>query len=211
MKRFELFYPVHPYYLTQGFGENLNPIYKQLGMKGHNGEDLRAYDGQPCYAAQDGIVEEISTESERGLGVGIVTEEVYDLKDLGQYQIKHRYWHWQKINVVMGQKIKVGDLIGWCDNTGLSDGSHLHLECKPVKKVNGIYVNVYQNNGYFGAVRPNRFWNKKYAEDFKMAEEIVEKIKPIVETIKTSPVIQSSWLDSIKEILLKLRDYFINT
>ena len=101
----------------------------------------------------------------------------------------------------MGQKVKTGDLIGWCDNTGISNGTHLHFECKPVKKIDGKYVNIYQNNGYFGAVRPNRFWNKRYAEDVKTFEEVKKQI----EVLTPADAALVPWylraLDIIKKLL----------
>jgi len=130
-------------------------IYKYFGMAGHNGIDLPAKDWEPLYASLEGIVTELSTEPSRGLGIGIVSEQEYEWSDAfsatsGTNQIKHRYWHLAGMNVKMGDKVKVGDLIGWCDNTGYSTGSHLHYETKPVKDGK----NVLQGNSMFGAIDP---------------------------------------------------------
>src|SRR3990167_3510101 len=92
-----LFQPVSPFYINQCFGEDRACVsnadnktviskkteetcpvgYRSLytQTKGHNGLDLRAFRWQPVYASHDGIVTEVQTEVERGLGVGIVSNE----------------------------------------------------------------------------------------------------------------------------------------
>jgi hypothetical protein len=128
-------------------------------MKGHNGLDAWQPSGTPIYASLEGVVDEVCTEEARGLGVSLTSENKYDTTE-GEYQIKHRYWHLKGINVVMGQKIKVGDLIGWLDNTGYSSGDHLHFEAKQV--ANGI--NVFQQNGFYGAFNPEPYFSGKFAQ-----------------------------------------------
>lgn len=130
-------------------------VYKKFGMIGHNALDIPAKDWEPVFASLEGVVREIETERERGLGVGIVSEQKYDVNDTtthqsGNYQVKVRYWHLAGINVKIGDRVKIGDVIGWADTTGLATGSHLHWEIKAVE--NGL--NVWQNNGFFGAIDP---------------------------------------------------------
>mgnify|MGYP001586665487 CR=1 FL=1 len=130
-------------------------VYEHVGLKGHNGLDLPAIDWEPVFASLEGIVTELQTERERGLGIGIVSEQKYEWSDAfsnanGDNQIKLRYWHLAGMNVKMGQKVKIGDVIGWADNTGWSTGTHLHWECKPIEGK----INVLQNNGMFGAIDP---------------------------------------------------------
>jgi len=130
-------------------------IYKYFGMKGHNGLDFAAKDWTPLYSALEGIVDEVSTEPSRGLGLGIVSEQEYQWISAyenteGTNQIKHRYWHLAGMNVKLGDKVKIGQVIGWVDNTGYSTGSHLHFEIKPVKDGK----NILQDNGFFGAIDP---------------------------------------------------------
>ncbi len=209
MKRF-LFQPVKPFYINQGFGENkscidlaTNKVFSKVPyadtatcpegsksvysqMLGHNGLDLMAARWQTCYAAQDGIVDEVETEESRGLGVGIVTNEKYPCPETGQDEyFKVRYWHFIALNVHTGDKIKVGDLIGWCDSTGYSSGDHLHFELKPVRKnIHGDWDNVLQSNGYFGAVNPVPYIENVFALDFagvwRKAKEIAALIADIL-------------------------------
>lgn len=139
------------------FCDGLNPPegYRSIysNMNGHNGLDLTAYHGMPLYASLEGIVEEVVDEPARGKGLGIVSEGKYYCDELErETQWKIRYWHLKSFKVKLGDKVKAGDLIGYCDNTGYSSGDHLHLEGKPVEYKKKKLVNILQNNGYYGAV-----------------------------------------------------------
>jgi len=135
-------------------------IYKDMGMKGHNGVDMGAKDGQEVYASLDGIVNELETEPARGLGIGIITEtkKHWMFKNDAVYYCKHRYWHLKSMLVKIGDKVKQGQLIGYADNTGYSTGTHLHFEIKPcLYDVRGNLYNVFQDNGFYGAKNPMSF------------------------------------------------------
>jgi len=210
MNSFELWFPVKPYHLNQSFGENkscvdnatsqtvitcdgLNPpagfrsTYSM--MKGHNGLDLRATSGQPVYCAHEGTVEEIETEELRGLGISVVSNQPYDLGTLGTHLVKTRYWHLKGFAVSLGQQVKAGTLLGFADNTGFSSGDHLHFELKPVDKIDLILYNTYQDNGFFGAVDPSKYWNKFYSQDEAIVTSLLTRLvellgKLLVETLK---------------------------
>lgn len=190
-----LYYPVKPYQVGQRFAESeacvvavsdvpvtqrkvvgkkngVCPpgwveLYPLLGLaKGHPGMDLAAWHGQKVYAAQDSIVEEINTEIERGLGIGLVSELKYDMGTHGRHYAKTRYWHLKQIDVKKGQHVKAGDVIGLADNTGVSAGDHLHFELKPVEYTDsGVISNVEQLNGFNGAIDPEPFFKGESAED----------------------------------------------
>lgn len=180
-----LSYPVLPWRVTQHFGEDkacVNDAGKVISKetsatcpvgyrslytltKGHNGMDIGAARWQPVYAAHNGIVTEVQTEEARGLGVGIVTDKQWHCNETGKLEhFKTRYWHFIALDVHKGEKVKVGDLIGWADSTGFSSGDHLHLELKPIRIVeweNGVplYTNALPQNGYLGAVNPEPYLN----------------------------------------------------
>lgn len=170
-------YPVNPLHINQNFGADMScvdsknnvvtkatsatcpagyvSLYAKSGMKGHNGLDLRAYHGQEVYAACEGYVEEVQTEEARGLGLGIVTNELYFCTELNRLtQWKIRYWHLKGFEVKKGDYVEQGQLIGYADNTGFSSGDHLHCELKPVSVKKGVVTNLLQNNGYYGGVDP---------------------------------------------------------
>ena len=56
MSKLKLQYPVDPFYITQRFGDNAVETYRNLGLVGHNGIDLRAEDGHEVLAAHDGVI-----------------------------------------------------------------------------------------------------------------------------------------------------------
>ncbi|OGN01073.1 MAG: hypothetical protein A3I26_02370 [Candidatus Yanofskybacteria bacterium RIFCSPLOWO2_02_FULL_43_10] len=91
------------------------------GLHGRNGVDKANYCGTPVYAAADGS---ITTADAVGYNGGF-----------GQFiKIAHPngtetlYSHLSKINVVLGQTVAKGQLIGLMGSTGRSTGCHLHFE-----------------------------------------------------------------------------------
>lgn len=129
--------PVKPFIVNQGFGEDRacitpdNRVFTKVGEtcpvgskslygeKGHTGVDLKAYHGQECYAAQRGHVYKIDTNPKSGLDVRIESFE-------GGKRIRHIYEHLLGYQVKVGDYVRTGQLVGWCDNTGYSSGDHLH-------------------------------------------------------------------------------------
>ena len=189
MAKFDLFYPVGKPNLrvTNPFGANPTVngryIYKDMGMIGHNGIDIWATDGTPVYAAHDGIVSFASYDSNGGLGVVLLTKEPFEYVVEGEVRssyFKSIYWHLKEgsIKVALDQDIKAGDLLGLADNTGVSNGNHLHFGLKPCAKGENkwTWMNSEQDNGYFGAIDPAQFWNRFYAQDAKVALGIMEKM-----------------------------------
>jgi murein DD-endopeptidase MepM/ murein hydrolase activator NlpD len=168
MARFELFYPVKPFVITQQFGVN-GEYYRSHGIEvqGHPGHDLRAGHGQPVRAAHDGVVVYAGMDVNEGIGVVIRTAEPRDYEGTRAY-FKSIYWHLiNNIPVRVGQKVKVGDTIGYADNTGLSNGDHLHFSVKPQAKGENDWewLNTKQTNGYLGNIDPQQFYNGVHAED----------------------------------------------
>lgn len=132
--------------ITQSFGENLAPFYKQLGLLGHNGLDFIAPMGSEVFAAHDGMITktyDISNSSPTiGYGVWITHPEGWQTV----------YFHLKDVLVKVGQVVKAGDLIGHADNTGqYTTGSHLHF---------GLYpLNAVKTNGYDGAIDPIKYFS----------------------------------------------------
>lgn len=157
-------------------------LYPLLGLKkGHTGLDLIAWHGQPVYASHEGIIQEINTEIERGLGVGIVSEKKYEFDIHGEHYAKTRYWHLKSIAVQMGQKVREGDLLGLADNTGVSAGDHLHFELKPVEWNQTTLYNVLQENGFFGAIDPSAYFAGIHAVD---VQDVIEKYNGVIRILQ---------------------------
>lgn len=113
--------------VTQYFG---NTDFARAGGysgKGHNGIDLRASIGTPIKAALTGTV----------LGTGN-TDAVRGCYSYGKWvMIKHGnglstlYAHLSQINVMSGESVATGQVIGYSGATGYATGPHLHF---------GVYV-----------------------------------------------------------------------
>ena len=177
MSKLELYFPVKPWLITQIFGVN-GDYYKKYGVNGHNGLDIEANNGQIVRASHDGEVVYAGVDSSEGWGVVIRTTEPMEYNN-GVAYIKSIYWHLIKtIPVKVGQKVKVGDIVGYADNTGASNGDHLHFSIKPQARGENDWTwwNVEQNNGFAGAIDPQPFFNKYYAEDVQVVVGIYGKI-----------------------------------
>lgn len=197
-----IYYPVRPFALNQKFGDNQAcvanygkanqsvvselsngtcpigyvKLYPLLGMKGHDGNDLRA-GVQNVYAAMDGVVIEQQNNARFGLGLGIVSNAPLDLGVHGTHYLKLRYWHLQSFYVHAGDTVKAGDLIGVSDNTGFSAGNHLHFEGDPMyKDAHGNYILSEPNNGYGGAIDTAQWFNGTYADAIKQENIILIKL-----------------------------------
>lgn len=188
--------PLEKRSVVTGIDNNTCPIgytklYPILGMpKGHNGVDLQAVRWQGVYNAQDGVVIEVQTEEARGLGVSILTDAKYFCNETGKQEFfVVRYWHLISMNIHLGDKLVVGDLIGLADSTGYSSGDHLHFEVKPVEVVRreGVNIktlNILQNNGFFGAVDPIQYMDNKFALDAAATiKKLKEKIAWLIDQI----------------------------
>ena len=86
----------------------------------HYGLDLAQPTGEPIYAAFDGVVR--ISKRNRSYGNLVI---IHHANGLETY-----YAHMSKREVVAGQYVKSGELIGLCGNTGRSFGSHLHFEIR---------------------------------------------------------------------------------
>lgn len=175
MDKFELLSPVKPFWLTQIFGVD-KKTYSRFGINGHNGLDFLAAHGQPIYAAHDGTAY-YEVDNDQGHGVVLVSNKSYDNTGYGKgVFMKTIYWHlcdpekspdlaspvylYQKKNKGKQKAVKAGEVIGYADNTGFSTGDHLHFGLKPMVLKKGVYKNVAQDNGFFGAIDPTPFFKK---------------------------------------------------
>jgi murein DD-endopeptidase MepM/ murein hydrolase activator NlpD len=84
----------------------------------HGGVDFNAGMGTAVLAPADGVV--VLADSLAVRGNAIVLDHGWGLLT--------GYWHLSSIDVVEGQEVQVGEMIGRVGNTGLSTGAHLHWE-----------------------------------------------------------------------------------
>jgi murein DD-endopeptidase MepM/ murein hydrolase activator NlpD len=126
--------------MASGYGMRMHPIHKI--WKKHTGMDFSAERGTEIYSTGDGIV--VSAKKERrGYGYHIIVDHGYGYKTL--------YGHMEKFNVIRGQKVKRGEVIGYVGNTGTSVAPHLHYEViRNGNKINPI-------NFYFNDLSPEEY------------------------------------------------------
>lgn len=153
---FKFYRPVKESKVNQWFGENKNPIYAKLGMKGHNGLDYSVYSGTPVYWSGDmsATVERILWDRLGGFTVDLIFQD-------GDKTYRYTNYHNQKAVVSVGQKVETGQLTHYSDNTGeATTGPHLHaMEIKEVVKDQyGNWNAINKDNGYLGAIDPTPFY-----------------------------------------------------
>lgn len=152
-------HPVKNVQINQKFGENALPLYKQIGLKGHNGIDYHAPDGTPVLASHDGTVTYAGLDGSNGNLVVIMTDTPFEYGD-GEAYFKTLYGHLKTgtFKVTAGTKVKAGQVIALADNTGASSGSHLHYGLKPMQKGENDWewYNI-DKSGYNGAIDPSPY------------------------------------------------------
>jgi murein DD-endopeptidase MepM/ murein hydrolase activator NlpD len=104
---------------TDGFGGRRDP-FGGGSSEFHSGQDISAERGTPVYAA--GIATVKFAGGQSGYGQVVIL-------DHGD-GITTRYGHLSKIEVVAGQQLGRGEMIGRVGSTGRSTGPHLHYEVR---------------------------------------------------------------------------------
>jgi len=108
-------------------GKINSPYGKKRGRKIHSGTDIDGEIGDPIFASGDGVVLEAGWKGRYGKCI---------LLDHGR-GLTTLYGHLSQINVVVGQQVSRGDIIGLLGTTGNSTGPHLHFEVR----LNGEFQN----------------------------------------------------------------------
>lgn len=124
-------YPISPDTLriTSNFGTRRSYNGSEVASF-HAGADFGDDIGVPIYAPAAGRV--VLAEKLMVRGNAVIIDH-----GLGLFS---GYWHQSQLAVVVGQEVKLGDLIGFVGDTGLVTGPHLHWEMR----LNGIAVDPLQ-------------------------------------------------------------------
>lgn len=120
-----LAWPLENVVITQYFGNT--PFATQnpqvYNGKGHNGVDFRASVGTALYASKSGVITGIGDTDTQCKGVSygkwVLIEHDNNLSTL--------YAHLSLIKVHEGQKMVLGEIIGYSGDTGYVTGPHLHF------------------------------------------------------------------------------------
>ena len=112
-----------PYFvkITDTFGHRLAPCTTCRSM--HSGTDFDEDEGAPVYAVADGVVTGVHHDGSLGNWV-LIHHDVNGL----QFDSLYAHLENNSIDFTVGQEVKVADYVGKVGSTGLSTGSHLHLE-----------------------------------------------------------------------------------
>jgi murein DD-endopeptidase MepM/ murein hydrolase activator NlpD len=102
--------------VTGGFGERLDPLNGEGAF--HSGMDIAAPAGTPVQAPAEGIV--FSSGPDSGYGNAVLIDHGFG--------ITTKYGHLSRVDVVIGQEVKRGQIIGAVGETGRTTGPHLHYE-----------------------------------------------------------------------------------
>ena len=109
--------PLGNFKITSPFGERVHPISKK--RQHHKGIDLKATIGTPVMATADGTVIKLE-EQPQGYGKFVV------IAHADNYQTK--YAQLSEFKVALGDKVKMGHIIGLVGSSGASTAPHLHYE-----------------------------------------------------------------------------------
>ena len=104
--------------MSSPFGVRMDPFLHRPAM--HTGLDMRGDVGDPVHATASGRISIAGREGGYGNMVEI---------DHGN-GFATRYGHLSEIDVNIGQKVRIGEVIGRIGSTGRSTGPHLHYETR---------------------------------------------------------------------------------
>jgi murein DD-endopeptidase MepM/ murein hydrolase activator NlpD len=104
--------------MSSPFGVRMDPFLHRPAM--HTGLDMRGDIGDPVHATASGRVSMAGREGGYGNMV-----EIQHTNGLAT-----RYGHLSEIDVKVGQKVRIGEVIGRIGSTGRSTGPHLHYETR---------------------------------------------------------------------------------
>ena len=104
--------------ISSGFGVRMDPFLHLAAM--HTGIDFRGNAGDPVHATAAGTV----TAAGWSGGYGKMVEI-----DHGN-GLSTRYGHLSQIEVNVGDKVRIGQIVGRLGSTGRSTGPHVHYETR---------------------------------------------------------------------------------
>lgn len=110
--------PVEVMKFSSGFGYRNAPT--RGASRNHKGIDIPGPVGSPIYATADGVIGRAQWLGGYGKYVEINHGNA----------VQTRYGHLSAMNVVPGQLVRKGDILGYMGSTGRSTGSHLHYEVR---------------------------------------------------------------------------------
>ena len=106
--------------ITSGFGQREDPVTGNGEGEFHTGVDISAPNGTPIRATSDGTV--ITADRESGYGNEVIIDHGHGIETC--------YGHMSGFNVIVGQNVIRGQVIGYVGHSGRTTGYHLHYEVR---------------------------------------------------------------------------------
>ena len=103
-------------WISSGFGQRRDPFTGQADF--HSGLDISGIHGQQVHSPADGMVTIAGYNGSYGNQITI---------DHG-FGLTTRYGHLSRFQVMVGQRVRRGQVIGYVGSTGRSTSAHLHYE-----------------------------------------------------------------------------------
>ena len=119
--------------VTSGFGQREDPVLGNGEGEFHKGIDIAAPQGTPIRATADGLV--VSAGMSNGYGREVVLDHGHGIKTI--------YGHMSAFNVLAGQTVFLGEIIGYVGHSGRvsgATGNHVHYEVR----IHDIAVNPHK-------------------------------------------------------------------
>ncbi len=116
--------------ITSGFGQREDPVLGTGEGEFHKGIDIGAPQGTPIHATAAGVV--LTAAMGNGYGREVVIDHGSGIKTL--------YGHMSGFNVVAGQSVVAGQVIGYVGHSGRTTGNHVHYEVR----IHDIAVNPHK-------------------------------------------------------------------
>ena len=106
--------------ITSGFGQREDPVTGNGEGEFHTGVDISAPNGTPIRATSDGVV--ITADKESGYGNEVIIDHGHGIETC--------YGHMSGFNVIAGQNVIRGQVIGYVGHSGRTTGNHVHYEVR---------------------------------------------------------------------------------
>jgi murein DD-endopeptidase MepM/ murein hydrolase activator NlpD len=214
--RLSLYYPVRPHVVNRPWGFYSPQEYLPFGFTRHNGVDLNLVDGQSIFAPLEAEVVNIGNEpAGGGIFVSLLSSSQYIFDDGGGDSNSNSnsnsdggsdkgtptfvlldFFHCQEIKVNIGDHVAIGQLIALGDNTGVTTGSHTHMQPRRESVVPapvGATINAYrfmgsevcftdfEKNDANNSFDPAPYWNGTYADEYNpgAVAELEEKVSDL--------------------------------
>lgn len=119
-----------------------NPVTGEITI--HRGLDIATPSSVPVYSMLNGYVLERGYDSGQGNYLVIVCDD----QASPYYGYATRYMHLASLNVLLNQRVLIGQQVGMEGTTGTSTGIHLHVEMQDISRFNWQWHWSYVKSDY---------------------------------------------------------------